>query len=55
MDDPKKERMKPSPRTGAAGHGDLTPEPDVKAIVDRVLDPERRTLSVAKEVTGRGH
>jgi hypothetical protein len=46
--------MKPSPRTGALGRGYHEPEPDVKAIVDRVLDPERRTLSVAKE-DSRGH
>jgi hypothetical protein len=48
------ERLKPGPRTGAAGWGDQSPEPDVRKVVDRVMDDEHRTLRIEKEVTGRG-
>jgi hypothetical protein len=45
----KKDRIKPAPRSGALGWGDRHfPEPDVKAIVDRVMDPERG-LPIEKE------
>jgi hypothetical protein len=30
------------------------PDPDVKAVVDRVMDPDR-TLPIKKEVTRYGH
>ena len=31
------------------------PEPDVKAVVDALMDPERTALLSKKEVTGYGH
>jgi hypothetical protein len=55
MDTKQSERLKPAPRTGAAGWGDRTPESDVKSIVDRVMDPERRNLPIKKGVTSHGH
>jgi hypothetical protein len=43
------ERLKPAPRSGALGWGDRHfPEPDAKAIVDRVMDPDRG-LPIKKE------
>lgn len=48
-------RFKPAPRSGAAGWGDRFLEPDPKAVVDRVMDPDRSTVvAMKKEVTGHG-